>query len=136
MAIVVRRGEEFLVLHRAPAGGAYWHLVAGGVEPGETAEGAAARELLEEVGLSAPLARLTTFEYVPTPQERESRAMAATISVECYVADAPAGWEPALDHEHDDYRWCSRDEATALLFWPEPREAVEIAAAGVRGRAP
>ena len=30
------------------------------------------------------------------------------------------GWEPELDHEHDDYRWCSRDAAMELLFWPEP----------------
>ena len=41
--VVVRRGNCFLVLHRAPQYDAYWHLVAGGVEPGETALEAAER---------------------------------------------------------------------------------------------
>jgi len=26
-----------------------------------------------------------------------------------------------LNDEHDDYRWCARDEAIALLHWPEPK---------------
>src|SRR5690348_17916689 len=39
------------ILHRSPVQGGYWHVVAGGVEPGETAEEAARRELREETGL-------------------------------------------------------------------------------------
>jgi len=31
-----------------------------------------------------------------------------------------------LDWEHDDYRWCSRAEAVELLYWPEPRNIVEL----------
>jgi 8-oxo-dGTP pyrophosphatase MutT (NUDIX family) len=42
--VFVRRGEEFLVLHRTPDNDAYWHGVAGGVEPGESFAEAAARE--------------------------------------------------------------------------------------------
>ena len=34
--IVVRRGDEFLVVHRSPENDAYWHQIAGGVEDGET----------------------------------------------------------------------------------------------------
>ena len=37
----------------------------------------------------------------------------------------PPGWEPTLDWEHDEYRWCRADEAVALLFWPEPREVLQ-----------
>jgi len=33
--IHVRRGDQFLVTHRVPAGGGYWHTIAGCVEPGE-----------------------------------------------------------------------------------------------------
>ena len=39
------------------------------------------------------------------------------------TATAP-GWEPTLDWEHDEARWCSCDEAEALLYWPEPREVL------------
>jgi 8-oxo-dGTP pyrophosphatase MutT (NUDIX family) len=132
VAVVVRRGDEFLILHRSPRGGGYWHLVAGGVEPGETAAEAAARELLEEVGLRAPVRPLHAFAYVPTDAELAARPLAPRIEVECFLADAPPAWEPVLDHEHDDHRWCRRDAALDLLFWPEPRDAVALAAARPR----
>ncbi len=126
--VVVRRGGETLVLRRAPLGGAYWHLVAGGVESGETPEEAAARELAEEVGLAEPVVPLPfAFAYEPTPEEHSRRAYGAAVQVACFVADAPPAWEPQLDHEHDDHRWCTPEDAVALLHWPEPREAVEVA---------
>ena len=28
------------------------------------------------------------------------------VTVHAFVADAPSGWEPILDAEHDLYRWC------------------------------
>lgn len=129
VAIVVRRGEDYLVLLRAEAGGGYWHLVAGGVEHGETAAVAAARELEEEVGLSVPLARFWSFSYSPTTVEHLARALAPVIAVEVFLAEAPPGWEPELDHEHVEHRWLDAAAAGELLFWPEPREAVLIAAA-------
>jgi 8-oxo-dGTP pyrophosphatase MutT (NUDIX family) len=126
--VVVLRGDETLVLHRAPAGGGYWHLVAGGVEPGETPAEAAARELAEEVGLQGEVVPLAyRFDYVPTPEERLRREFGAAVAVDCFEIEAPVGWEPVLDSEHDEYRWCSVAEAVALLYWPEPRIAVETA---------
>jgi lipoyl(octanoyl) transferase len=127
--VVVRRGAEFLVLQRAPERGGYWHLVAGGVEEGETATEAAARELLEEVGLEAPVVDLgRRFTYGHEPWEPVEVRFDEVV-VEAFLADAPAGWEPVLDEEHDDVRWCSAEEAEALLFWPEPRELVRAVAA-------
>ena len=46
------------------------------------------------------------------------------VTVSCFQVEAPSGWEPTLDWEHDEARWCSRDEAEALLYWPEPREVL------------
>ena len=42
--------------------------------------------------------------------------------VEVFTVEAPAGWEPELNREHDDSRWCGGPEARRLLRWPEPRE--------------
>jgi 8-oxo-dGTP pyrophosphatase MutT (NUDIX family) len=129
--VVVRRGSEFLVLHRAPQLDAYWHLVAGGVEEGESARDAAVRELKEEIGLDAT-ARLRDLEqpFVYSLAE-EAPAVRARFSptqtdvpVDVFVADVDTVWEPALNEEHDAYRWCSREEAVGLLYWPEPREIV------------
>jgi 8-oxo-dGTP pyrophosphatase MutT (NUDIX family) len=128
--VVVRRGSEFLVLHRAPQFEAYWHLVAGGVEEGESAREAAARELREEVGLDAGRLRdlERPFAYSLAAESPAVRArFGATqtnVPVDVFVADVETAWEPALNEEHDAYRWCSREEAVALLYWPEPRQVV------------
>jgi dATP pyrophosphohydrolase len=108
--IFVRRGEEFLLLRRSERQGGYWHGVAGGIEGGESPAEAATRELAEETGL----------QRAPTDLERSYVYDAVTVS--CFQVEAPAGWEPTLDWEHDEARWCSLDEAAALLYWPEPRE--------------
>jgi dATP pyrophosphohydrolase len=121
--VFVRRGEEFLVLHRSERQGAYWHSVAGGVEVGESAAQAASRELREETGLAAePASTGRTFSYVP--EAWEPHAGIGSVRVDCFLAEAPPSWEPELDWEHDDYRWCGAEEAAELLYWPEPRELV------------
>jgi 8-oxo-dGTP pyrophosphatase MutT (NUDIX family) len=127
--VLVRRGPEFLVLHRAPEHDAYWHLVAGGVEPGETAVQASARELREETGLEADVVDLgRRFVYALARESERERALYAAdvteVVVDCFLADAPDGWEPTLNDEHDDVRWCSPADAEALLFWPEPAEVL------------
>jgi 8-oxo-dGTP pyrophosphatase MutT (NUDIX family) len=114
--ICVRREGLFLVLLRAPWKKGYWHLAGGGVEDGESDADAAARELLEETGLDAP-----SLDDVGDDLGYDG------VRVHAFAADAPAGWQPTLNDEHDEHRWCSLDEALALLEYEEPREVVRRA---------
>jgi len=126
-----RRRTQVLIVHRSPAQGSYWHVVAGGVEPGEGAEAAARRELLEETGLEARVVaprQVVEYVYPLTEEPAERRATydpsVAEVTVTCFVADAPDDWEPRLDWEHDDHRWCSPEEAASTLRWPETARAL------------
>lgn len=126
-----RRRSEVLVLHRSPEQGGYWHVVAGGVERGETAAAAAARELHEETGLVAEVSGgvdVVEYVYSLTEEPADRRALydpaVAAVTVTCFRATAPDEWEPMLDWEHDDYRWCDPDEAFETLRWPDTARAM------------
>jgi 8-oxo-dGTP pyrophosphatase MutT (NUDIX family) len=116
VSILVRRAGEVLVLRRSQAGGGYWHVVAGAVEAGESDAEAAARELLEETGLTGRLIDLERSTLYPSPH--------GDVTVVYFSGEAPAGWEPLLNEEHDEYRWCGLDEACSLLHWPEVGEVL------------
>lgn len=136
VAVVVHRpgpgGPEYLVLLRSPENQGYWHLVAGGVEWGEEPAAAAARELAEETGLETTVHELRlelSYPLADEPELLQRRFPPDTerVRVGWFRAEAPPAWEPSLDDEHVDLRWCNVDAAVELLFWPEPREAVRVA---------
>ena len=135
VAIAVRRpGGEYLVLLRSPEKLGYWHLVSGGVDWGEEPAAAAARELLEETGLVAAPEQLGEplgYDLAGDPEPVRARFPTGTerIVVWPFVTEAPAGWEPTLDHEHVEARWLDPEAAIALLEYPEPKEIVRRAAA-------
>ena len=163
--VLVHRGEQVLVLRRVPED-PYWHVVAGGVEEGETELEGAARELLEETGLDASgvacdaafrprrlrwrgrlrrrpgrpeerssgVSRVRSlarrFRY-PIAEEAPARQAqyppgARHVDVACFAVEAPTGWEPVLNEEHDEYRWCTVEEARALLRWDDVRRALAL----------
>ena len=121
--VFVRRNGELLVLHRAPNRGAYWHCVAGALEPGESFAEAAARELREETGLDGSVAAVGAPYAYPLSEDPTYRDVlppgTEAVTVASFVVDAPEGWEPVLNDEHDGYRWCAVEEAAGLLRWPD-----------------
>jgi len=124
--VVTRPGPEFLVLLRSPEKHGYWNPVAGGIEPGESPEQAAMRELAEETGLEPPVA----LHSLPLElgYQRPAESGGFWVPLHPFWVEAPLEWEPALNEEHVEYRWCSARDAIVLLDYPEPREAVRFVA--------
>lgn len=137
IVVVVRRSADFLVLRRAPERLGYWSLVSGGLEPDETPLEAARRELFEEAGLTAELRALPvrlSYSLRDDPPAIRARYGPGieTVTVHAFVVDAPEGWEPTLDAEHDLHRWCDLEAALDLLVYETTKDAVRAAAREVR----
>ena len=130
--VFVYRGDRVLLMHRTDD--RYWHVVAGVVEYGEAIADGARRELREESGLiGAALLDLGPPATYPLTSELRQRydypEDLHEVTAYSFAAEAPAGWEPTLNEEHDEYRWATVEEAVTLLHWPEAREAVRRLAA-------
>lgn len=121
--VVTRRQPEadFLVVLRSPEKQGYWHLIAGGIEEGESASQTAARELEEETGRAAGGLEALPLEL---GYRRPPEFGGAWVILHPFWVEAEAGWEPTLNEEHVDHRWCSASEASDLLAYPEPRTAL------------
>jgi len=132
-----RRGEdgarEVLLLRRVSRGGRFWQGVTGAPEWGEPDEQAAVREVREETGFDVEIVPLD-FRYELHRKEDDAELWdrlyepgTKIIPEECYTAEVPSGSEPTIDPvEHDEYRWCSFEEADALLKWEHNREALAV----------
>jgi len=130
----VHRADTFLIFHRVSDG--IWNVAAGQIEDGESFADGAKRELLEETGLVAQLTRLD-LPHAYEVEERFHHLYAPgeyTVMVQAFAAEAPAGWEPTMNHEHDAYRWCSLADALGLLHWPDARAGLRILAAQLAAR--
>lgn len=109
-----------LLLQRHPDHGGFWQGVSGGVEGSDPhLEGAARRELQEELGVDArelpllDLGRWIRFQSPFSGLHFVKRSLGALL---------PAGLEPAsltLSDEHVQARILAFAEARALMRWPE-----------------
>jgi len=132
VSVTVVRGQgpqaRVLVLRRTAERGGFWQTITGRVEPGETPEQAAARELAEETGLNLPVRALdyrhafALAELLP-PRLAEETAFATWC---------PEGQEARLGPEHDAHEWLEAPAALQRLPFQGLREGVKraLAAAG------
>lgn len=136
-AVFVYRGDRFLLLRRVRDH--YWNVAAGQVEPSETVVDAAVRELREETGLEAGAGLIDLAIPIVYPVPDDERQLyepgVAEVTLQSFAVEAPADWEPVLDKEHDEHRWCDLREALELLHWPGARECVRLIAARRAGTA-
>jgi NAD+ diphosphatase len=67
--VVIRRGDRFLLARSSRARQYYFSLIAGFVEPGESAEEAVGREIMEETGLEVANIRYQASQPWPFPHQ-------------------------------------------------------------------
>lgn len=83
----------------------FYSALAGFMEPGETIEEAVARELMEEAGVTTTDVRVVANQPWPWPSSLMLGCMAEVTSKELTLDD----------HEIDDARWITKDEALAAI---------------------
>ncbi len=122
-------GPEILMMLRVPAHGLWWQSVTGMMEPGETPEQTAHRELTEETGLTGtlrPLGLSHSFWVDPTIvrfPDGEPRFNTET----CFSMEVAPGAEVRLEPaEHSEYLWCGLDEAQERMKWEGSKAAVGL----------
>ena len=95
-AVVIREGNVLLVHGRSPT----FAMPGGGIEPGESADCAAVRELFEETGL---VASQTKFLFV-----------LETAIHRHHVFLVEAGGEVEMGFEISEFRWWDRKESLPI----------------------
>jgi 8-oxo-dGTP diphosphatase len=111
---VVSRDGRVAVVHRPKYDD--WSLPKGKLDPGESFEDAALREVEEETGLRCTLVReLPAVEYEVRGKPKLVRYWAMEVEDE-------TPFEP--NEEVDEVRWLEPDEALALLSYDRDREPV------------
>jgi mutator protein MutT len=122
----VVRGAEVVVIvptRRAADGSRVLGLPKGHIDPGETAEQAAEREVREETGIVAELvAELGEVRYW---YRRAGRTIPKSVAF--YLFRYVAGDTADHDTEVEEARWIGLDEARTALSYSGEREMVERA---------
>ena len=121
-AVVVGPGERILLLRREDED--IWCLPKGTVEPGESLEQTAVREVEEETGLRVRLLRPIhevrySFFWPPGGVNYDK-----TVT---YFLAEPIGGRLEPEPGFDEVRWVSREEAMRLLHWKNDKEVVDRA---------
>lgn len=102
--VLIRKGDEMLLSRSPHFPPGMYGLIAGYVEPGESAEGCIHREVLEEVGIEVNNIRYFGSQPWPTP----SSLMLG------FTADYVSGEITLQDDELEDAAWFSKDNLPRL----------------------
>ena len=104
----------------ALAGG--WEFPGGKIDPGETAVQALHREVLEELGV-----RVALGDQVVGPLDGGRWPLGESWAMTVWFAVVTSG-EPAPIEDHDQLRWLTKDELSAVPWLPADLPIVETIA--------
>lgn len=127
VGVIIWKGGELLLIRRgrAPRLG-QWSIPGGAQHLGETVFEAAAREALEETGLTVRPTHIITVADAITRDE------AGAVHYHYTLVEVAADWESGDAAAMDDAleaRWATVEEAVALVPWDETDRVIRLAAA-------
>lgn len=118
-AVVMKADRKVLLLRKRDE--QVWCLPKGTMEPGETVEETALREVREETGLQVrllrPLKEVRYAYYWPPHRLNYDKRVA-------YFLAEPIRGRLRPEAEFDAARWVSRSEAMKLLFWQNDKDVI------------
>lgn len=104
-----------------------WQLPKGMIDPGETSEQAASREVREEAGIETDLiAEIATTEYWFFADRNGERTRFHKY-VHWFLMQYTGGNVDDHDHEVSEARWVTIDEALSMLVFKNERDVVKKA---------
>lgn len=112
-----------LILKRTPERSGYWQPVSGGVENKEELRDTVIREVFEETGIvnvDDIIDLNYTFEY-----EEPKNGELMEMKDYCFAVKIKNIVDIKLSNEHEEYKWCSYDEAKKYLKWKHNLVALE-----------
>jgi lipoyl(octanoyl) transferase len=127
--VPVRDDGAVLLLRRSEARGGFWQPVTGRIEPGESEEEAARRELWEETGADVtpePLGYRHGFAVEPELAGRFGGGL-VTVQETAFAARVAGEFRCVRSDEHADHEWLTPAEALGRLPYAGLRKAVRLA---------
>lgn len=121
--VIKRNGSRIEVLLIQPRGRHRWQLPKGAIDPGETPESAAVREVREEGGVEAWVVgslHPITFFY-----QMHGRRFVKTVDF--YLMEYKSGSPAEHDDEVDEARWFPSEEAVRTLTFESEQEVLRSA---------
>lgn len=124
-AFIFTKSKEFkiLILKRTPERSGYWQPVSGGIEYGEEPIETVKREVFEEVGLEN-VKNIIDLRYEFTYRETKNGELMNMKDI-CFAVEVDDVFQVQLSDEHEEYKWCSVDEAKQYLKWEHNLIALE-----------
>ena len=103
---------KFLLVKRIPEDGGFWQPITGTLESSESLTECIYREFEEEININKnQIISVTDMFYQFTWVKNKD----TQISEYVFGVELPDTIDIKLGNEHDDYRWCSYDEAQKTL---------------------
>ena len=134
---------EYLLLKRIPEKGGNWQACTGGLEDGETLQACALRELAEETTITEvqslygpyhifQFTEKGFYEAILKEENVNISEVEDGVTITEFVWGAKITSDEKIDltkniyPEHDEYKWCSYEEAMDLLYWENGKVALKI----------